>query len=419
MSEAPPMSETYAEIALPAALERIRAAAERIRPHVRRTPTVYSYTFSESSGAEVWLKLENLQRTGSFKLRGALNKILLLEPAERARGLVAASAGNHAQGVALAAKICGASATIVMPAGTPLNKVQRTEGYGATVVMQGENYDQSQAAARELALQRGATLVHPFDDPHVIEGQGTIALEILDEVPGLDTLVVPIGGGGLIGGIALALKALAPGVRLVGVQASGAAPMVRSFRARARETVESPRTFADGIRVGTPGAHTLPLVLRLVDECVTVEEPEIAEAVFQTLEMSKIVAEPAGVVAIAALVAGKVPAAKNVVALVSGGNVDLNLVARIIENGLAQAGRYHLVRLRLPDAPGQLSSVLALLSEAQCNVLDVQHYRAGWKVPLGAVDVEILIETRRADQGSEVERSLARHGFVVHAHVNR
>jgi threonine dehydratase len=409
------MSPNYAGIALPEALERIRAAAERIRPHARRTPTVYSHTFSESSGADVWLKLENLQRTGSFKLRGALNKVLCLEPGERARGLVAASAGNHAQGVALAARICQAAATIVMPAGTPLNKIQRTEGYGARVVLQGENYDESQAAACELAGRLGATLVHPFDDPAVIEGQGTIALEILDEVPALDTLVVPIGGGGLISGIALALKALAPKVRLVGVQANGTAPMVRSFRSRARETVESPRTLADGIRVGAPGEHTLPLVLRLVDECVTVDEPEIAEAVFQAMEKSKIVAEPAGVVAIAALVAGKLKGVHSVVALVSGGNVDLNLLARVIENGLSQAGRYHLIRLRLPDAPGQLSKVLVLLGEAHCNVLDVQHYRSGWKVPLGAVDVEILVETRRADHGSEVERRLAEHGFEVHA----
>ncbi len=409
------MSTNYARIDLHEALAHIRAAAERIRPHARRTPTVYSYTFSESSGADVWLKLENLQRTGSFKLRGALNKVLLLEPGERARGLVAASAGNHAQGVALAARICQARATIVMPLGTPLNKIQRTEGYGAEVVLQGESYDESQAAAQALARERGATLVHPFDDPAVIEGQATIALEILEEVQDLDTLVVPIGGGGLISGIGLALKALAPQVRLVGVQASGADPMVRSFHSRTRQSVESPRTLADGIRVGVPGEHTLGLVLRLVDECVTVEEPEIAEAVFQALEKSKIVAEAAGVVSIAALVAGKVKDAKNVVALVSGGNVDLNLIARVIENGLSLAGRYHLIRLRLADAPGQLSSVLALLGEAQCNVLDVQHHRSGWKVPLGAVDVEILVETRRAEQGSEVERKLAQAGFDVNA----
>ena len=409
------MSPNYADIALPEALERIRAAAERIRPHARRTPTVHSYTFSESSGADVWLKLENLQRTGSFKLRGALNRVLELAPEERARGLVAASAGNHAQGVALAARLCGATATIVMPLGTPLIKIQRTEGYGAEVLLQGENYDRAQAFARELCRERGATLVHPFDDPAVIEGQGTIALEILEEVAELDTLVVPVGGGGLIAGIALALKALAPHVRLVGVQASGAAPMVHSFRSRSRETVESPRTLADGIRVGAPGEHTLPLVLRLVDECVTVEEPEIAEALFQAMEKSRVVAEPAGVASIAAIVAGKVPGARRVCALVSGGNVDLNLVARVIENGLAHAGRYHLLKLRLPDAPGHLSRVLGVIGGAHCNVLDIQHHRAGWKVPLGAVDVEILVETRRAHHGGEVERRLAEHGFEVHA----
>ncbi len=407
------MSTDFSAIALPEALEHVRTAADRIRPHVRHTPTVYSHTFSESSGAEVWLKLESLQRTGSFKLRGALNKVLCLAPDERARGLVAASAGNHAQGVALAARIAGAAATIVMPRATPLNKILRTEGYGAQVVLEGESYDQSQAAARALADARGATLVHPFDDPLVIEGQATVALEILDEVPALDTLVVPIGGGGLIAGVGLVLKALAPQVRLVGVQASGAAPMVHSFRSRTRQTVASPRTLADGIRVGAPGGHTLPLVLRLVDECVTVEEPEIAEAVFQAMDKSKIVVEPAGAVGIAALVAGKVPGAKHVCALVSGGNVDLNLLARVIENGLAHAGRYHLVRLRLADAPGQLSRVLALLGEAQCNVLDVQHYRSGWKVPLGSVDVEILVETRRADHGLEVERRLVEHGFEL------
>jgi threonine dehydratase len=258
-------------------------------------------------------------------------------------------------------------------------------------------------------------MMHPYDDPLIIAGQGTIALEMLDAAPQLDTLVVPIGGGGLISGIALALKALAPQVRLVGVQAAGADPMVRSFRSRTREVVASPRTLADGIRVGAPGEHTLALVLRLVDECVTVEEGEIAEAVFQALEKSRIVAEPAGVVSIAALAAGKVRGAKNVCALVSGGNIDLNLLARFIENGLAHAGRYHLLKLRLADAPGELSRALALLGEAQCNVLDVQHYRTGWKVPLGSVDVEILVETRRADDGAEVERRLSLSGFEVDA----
>ncbi len=395
------------------ALARIRAAAERLKPHIRHTPTVYSHTFSESCGSEVWLKLESLQRTGSFKLRGALNRIQLLSPAERARGLVAASAGNPAQGVALAAKLLECQATIVMPLSTPINKVQRTESYGARVVLQGESYDKSQQHAQELVEREGFTLVHPFDDPDVIDGQGTIGLEVLQDLPQVDTIVVSIGGGGLISGIARAVKALKPSVRIIGVQAAGAAPTVASFRARRPVAVERPETIADGIRVGSTGIHTLPTILELVDDCVTVEDHEIADAVVQTMEKSKLVGEAAGVAGIAALLAGKVPQAGTVCAILCGGNIDLNLLARIIENGLSHAGRYHLLRLRLPDTPGQLSRVLGILGEAQCNVLDVQHQRAGWKVPIGSVDVEVLVETRRADHGVEVEARLQNAGFVV------
>lgn len=398
-----------------AALERIKAAAERLRPHIRHTPTVYSHTFSESSGADVWLKLENLQRTGSFKLRGALNRIQLLSEAERRRGLVAASAGNHAQGVALAAKLLGCRATIVMPTSTPINKVQRTESYGARVVLHGERYDKSQEHALQMVSSEGLTLVHPFDDPDVIDGQGTIGLEVLADLPQVDTIVVAIGGGGLISGIALAAKALKPSVRIIGVQAAGAAPTVASFRARKPLKVERPETIADGIRVGGTGVHTLPTILELVDDCVTVEEQEIADAVVQTMEKSKLVGEAAGVVGIAALLAGKIPRAGTVCSILCGGNIDLNLLARIIENGLSHAGRYHLLRLRLPDTPGQLSRVLGILGETQCNVLDVQHQRAGWKVPIGSVDVEILVETRRADHGSEVEARLRAEGYLIHA----
>jgi threonine dehydratase len=266
------------------ALARIRAAAERLKPHIRHTPTVYSHTFSESSGSDVWLKLENLQRTGSFKLRGALNKIQLLSAAERSRGLVAASAGNHAQGVALAAKLLGCQATIVMPLSTPINKVQRTESYGARVVLQGASYDKSQEHVQELVEREGFTLVHPFDDPDVIDGQGTIGLEVLQDLPQVDTIAVSIGGGGLISGIARAVKALKPTVRIIGVQAAGASPTVASFRARKPVAIERPETIADGIRVGTTGTHTLPTILELVDDCVTVEDHEIADAVVQTME---------------------------------------------------------------------------------------------------------------------------------------
>jgi threonine dehydratase len=393
------------------ALPAIRAAAERIASGARRTPMVYSYTFSEGAGCEVHLKLENLQRTGSFKLRGALNKVGQLSRPALDSGLVAASAGNHAQGVALAARLAGARATIVMPRETPLVKIQRTEAYGAEVVLHGASWDESQARALELAADTGATPVHPFDDPDVILGQATVGLEILEEVPDLDAIVVPIGGGGLASGIALAVKALAPKVRVIGVQAEGAAAMVRSFRSGSAVVVERPETIADGIRVGTVGERTFEIVRRLVDDCVTVSDAEIVDAALQAIEKSKVVAEPAGVVGIAALLAGRLSGAQRVCAVVSGGNVDPNLLARMIESGLAAAGRIHLVHLRMRDLPGELARVLALLGDTGCNVLEVVHYRAGWKVPIGVVDVEILLETRRAGQGKELDDMLTERGY--------
>ena len=399
---------------LPAALEAIRAAAERIRPSVRETPTVYSYTFSESAGRDVLLKLENLQRTGSFKVRGALNKILSLDPEKRAQGLIAASAGNHAQGVALAASMQGLRATIVMPEDTPLNKIRRTEEYGAEVLLFGESWDRSQARALELAREHGWTAIHPFDDPDVICGQGTVGLEILAQMPDVETIAVPIGGGGLIAGIALAVKATRPDVRVVGVQAEGAPAMARSFHAGRRVTVDHPRTIADGIRVGAPGRYTFEVVRRLVDDCVTVSEAAITEGVVQTMQKSKVVCETAGVVAVAALIENKLSSGR-ICAVLSGGNIDLNLLGRLIESGLSSAGFLHPILVRLPDAPGQLQRVLELVAASKANILDVQHYRAGWRVPLGFVDVEILVETRQANQGRELEAHFAELGLDVGA----
>jgi len=400
---------------LRAAEERIRLAARALASYLRRTPTVYSYTFSESAGCQVFLKLENLQRTGSFKLRGALWKLLSLSEAERARGLVAASAGNHAQGVALAARLLGARAGIVMPEATALNKIRRTQGYGGEVVLHGASWDEAQARAEELAAERGATLVHPFDDPLVIEGQGTVGLEILEDLPEVDTVVVPIGGGGLAAGIALAVKAARPRVRLIGVQAAGAAAMRDSFVRGERVVQPRPSTIADGIRVGAPGRRTFELVRAHLDAIVTVSDDEIVDAVVQTLEKSKVVAETAGVAGLAALAAKKIElgADERVCAVVSGGNIDLNQLGRLIESGLARAGATHLVEVRLPDRPGELVEVLAALAETRCNILDVQHYRAGWQVPVGSVDVEVLIETRHPGQGSEVEELLRSRGFAV------
>jgi threonine dehydratase len=402
---------------LRAAEERIRLAASAIGSYLRRTPTVYSYTFSESAGCQVYLKLENLQRTGSFKLRGALWKILALSQDERARGLVAASAGNHAQGVALAARLLGSTAVIVMPEATALNKIRRTEGYGAEVVLHGASWDASQARAEELARARGATLIHPFDDPLVIEGQGTVGLEVLEDLPELETVVVPIGGGGLAAGLALAIKAVRPSVRVVGVQAAGAAAMAESFARGERVVHAQPATIADGIRVGAPGKRTFELVRAHLDEVVTVSDEEITDAVVQTLEKSKVVAETAGVVGMAALAAKKFAVApdEKVCAVVSGGNIDLNLLARLIESGLARSGATHLVEVRLPDRPGELAKVLDALAATGCNILDVQHYRAGWHVPVGFVDVEVLIETRHPGQGAEVEDLLRSRGFAVRA----
>ena len=391
----------------------IERCAEAIAPWVRTTPTVLSYTFSESAGCEVYLKLENLQRTGSFKLRGALAKLLSLSAEERARGLVAASAGNHAQGVALAAKLLGAPATIVMPVTTALIKVHRTEGYGAEVRLQGESWNESQALAEELSRERGLLVIHPFDDPTVIEGQGTVGLEILEEVEGVDTLVVPVGGGGLVAGIATAVKALRPEVRIVGVQAEGAAAMVASVRQGTPVIVEHPWTIAEGIRVGSVGELTFPLVHRLVDELVTVTEEEITDAVVATLEKSKVVAEAAAVVGLAALAAGKVATSGRVCAVVSGGNIDSNQLARLIESGLASAGRTALLQLRMADVPGELQGVIECIVGRKANILDVQHYRAGWKVPVGFVDVEVLVETRYPGDAALLAEDLRGRGYEV------
>ncbi len=396
-----------------AALPLLRAAHARLTPYIRRTPTVYSYWLSETTGLEVHLKLENLQRTGAFKIRGALNRVLQLTEAELRRGLIAASAGNHAQGLALAAKLAGGQATIVMPLSTPILKVQRTEGFGARVILHGESFDQAQAHMRELAARENSIIVPAFDDPDIILGQGTAGLEFLEDAPDLDAVVIPIGGGGLCAGMALAYKALSPKTRIIGVQAAGAAPMVHSFQSGQPSPVADPRTIADGIRVGVVGQWTWELVRRHVDECITVEEDEIVDAVLQTIEKSKVVAEAAGVPGIAAILAGKIQGAKKIGTIVSGGNIDLHLMARIIENGLERAGRTHVLRLRTPDLPGQLKRIVEVLAEQGSNIVDVQHYRAGWRVPLGFVDIDVLIETRKRGEGELVERALQARGITL------
>ena len=401
------------EIDLDAELAAIRQAAERLAPYVRETPTVCSYTFSEALGVDVHLTLENLQRTGSFKVRGALNRILSLEPDQRERGRVAASAGNHAQGVALAAQLAGCSAKIVMPVSAAITKVERARGYGADVILHGASYDEAAAHARELSETEGRTVVHAFDDWAIIRGQGTVGLEIARQVEDVGTVVLPIGGGGLIAGVALALKALRPEINVVGVQAEGASPMVQSIQKGERRVVENPRTLADGIRVGAVGDRTYRVVRELVDRTVTVTEEEIAAGVVELLEKNKTVAEAAAVTPVAALLAGKVRAEGTLVGVISGGNIDLSLMGRLIESGLSQRGTLHRLVLRVDDEPGALRGVLEAVEQQRGNILDVRHDRAGWKVPVGAVEVEVLVELRSADAGPTIERALAERGFVV------
>ncbi|MDF1836735.1 MAG: threonine ammonia-lyase [Planctomycetota bacterium] len=395
------------------ALEQIRAAAERLAPHIRTTPTVYSYTFSETLGTDVFLKLENLQRTGSFKVRGALNRILTLPEEARAKGLIAASAGNHAQGVALAASLAGCSSKIVMPVNTALMKVERTMGYGAEVVLHGANYDEAAAHAREIADAEGRTPVHPFDDWEVIYGQGTVGLEIAEQIPDVGSVILPIGGGGLIAGVALALKALRPEVAIIGVQAEGASPMVQSIQEGEKRVVESPRTLAEGIRVGKVGDLTYQVVRDLVDRTVTVNEDEIESGVVELMEKNKVVAEAAAVTPIAAMLAGKVRSRETVCAVISGGNIDLSTIGRLIESGLSRRGRLTSIRLRMVDEPGSLRCMLEAMEAAHANIRDVRHDRAGWKVPIGSVEVEVLIETRSADAGANIARQLAQMGYEV------
>jgi threonine dehydratase len=400
-------------INLEAEIASVRDAAKRLEPYVRETPTVYSYTFSEILGTDVHLKLENLQRTGSFKVRGALNKILTLSDDERDRGLVAASAGNHAQGVALAAQLAGCSAKIVMPVSTAITKVERTRGYGADVVLHGASYDEAAAHALELESLEGRTAIHPFDDWSIIHGQGTVGLEIARQVPDVGSVILPIGGGGLIAGVALALKALRPEVKIIGVQAEGASPMVESIKEGEERIVDNPRTMAEGIRVGKVGKRTLDVVRQLVDRTLTVTESEIASAVVELMEKNKVVAEAAAVTPIAAMLAGKVRTGATLVGVISGGNIDLSLLGRLIESGLSQRGTLYRLKLRVNDEPGTLRRLLEAVESERGNILDVRHDREGWKVPVGSVEVDLVLELRSIEAGPAIDKRLRDDGFEV------
>ena len=387
-------------------IDDVRAAAALLADVAIRTPVEGSRWLSTAVGGRVDVKCENLQRTGSFKIRGAYVRIARLSDEERRNGVVAASAGNHAQGVALAASMLGTTAKIYMPEGAPLPKVAATKAYGAEVVLGGLTVDDALRAAQEYARECGSVFIHPFDHPHVIAGQGTVGLEILDQVPDVRTIVVPTGGGGLVSGVAVAVKALNPGVRVVGVQAEKAAAFPGSLAVGHPVALDSMATIADGIAVGLPGATTLTHVQRLVDDVVTVSDEALSRALLMCLERAKLVVEPAGVAAMAALMEEPGAFEAPAVAVLSGGNVDPLLMLRVIRHGLIAAGRYLSFRLRIPDRPGELARLLGVLAHTGANVLDVEHLRTGPKLHLDEVEVALQLETRGPDHCDDVLSAL-------------
>jgi threonine dehydratase len=391
----------------------VEAAAELLADVVRHTPMWHSRGLADRVGGPVWLKCENLQRTGSFKIRGAYTRIARLTDDERARGVVAASAGNHAQGVALAARLLGCSATVFMPETAPLPKVAATRAYGAEIKLLGQTLTEPLIAAAEYAERTGAVFIHPFEHPDVIAGQGTVGLEVLEQCSDVKTVVVCAGGGGLVAGVAAAVKARRPDVRVVAVQAEAAAAFPGSIAAGRPVALEAMSTMADGIAVAAPGDLTLAHVQGLVDEVRTVTEEDLSRALLFCLERAKLVVEPAGVAAVAAVLADPAAFAPPVVAVVSGGNIDPVLLLKVVQHGMAAAGRYLSLRLRVPDRPGSLAAVLAELAAVGANVLEVEHERTATRLDVGEVEVFVVLETRGPDHATEVVSALSRAGYSV------
>jgi threonine dehydratase len=394
-------------------LADVEAARTILGDAIRRTPLEPCRPLYGKLGGPAWLKCENLQRAGSYKVRGALVRISGLTPDERARGVVAASAGNHAQGVAVAAGLLHTEATVFMPLGAPLPKVAATKSYGAKVRLVGTTVDDALVAAAEYADRTGAVFIHPFDHPDVIAGQGTVGLEILEQCPDVKTIITGVGGGGLISGIAVAVKALRPDVRVIGVQAAGAAAMLPSLAAGKPTRIESISTVADGIAVGCPGDLTFEHVSALVDDVVTVTDEDISRALLMLLERGKLVVEPAGGVGVAALLSGAVHVETPVVAVLSGGNIDPLLMVKLIEHGLNVAGRYQRFTVQCNDRPGSLAALLALVAEQGANVVDVSHQRHDPRLRLGEVEVAMSVETRGAEHADRLVSTLRDAGYPV------
>ena len=397
------MTGTATEIGL----ADVTAASHAIAGFIRRTPLERSEPLSAMAGCDVYLKLEDLQLTGAFKIRGALHKVLRLDPAVRARGVLTASAGNHGQGVAHAAKLLGIPAWIVLPESVPLTKLIAIQRDGAEAIIQGASYDEAHAVALRLAAEKGVTYVHAFDDPDVIAGQGTVALEMLDDEPSLDAVVVPVGGGGLLSGCGLVTAAR--GVKLVGVQSEGAPAFARSFAAR-RVTEVASNTIADGIAVGSPSERTLRSALESAAEIRTVSDEAIARALLLLLERHKLLAEPAGVAGLAGVLEGA-PIGRRVGVVISGGNIDPNMLAKVLQQGLAAAGRYLAFRTWLDDQPGRLHALTGVLTAARINILHVGIHRLGPYTTLGRVGLDVIVDTRDRAHAESVLELVRNAGF--------
>ena len=393
-------------------LGMILEARERLKGVAQRTGLVQFKALSDEH-SQIYLKTEDLQNTGSFKVRGAYIKIASLSEEERACGVIASSAGNHAQGVALAAKAFGVPATIVMPAGAPLSKVKATRELGANVVLHGSVYDDAYAEACRIQQETGATFIHPFDDPMVIAGQGTIGLEIMDDLPDVDTIVVPIGGGGLASGVAAAVKMLHPNVKVIGVQAAGAAGMKASIDAGHVVSLDAAKTIADGIAVKKLGELTFELCSRYLDEIVTVDDDEIAQAILFLMERGKMVAEGAGAAPVAAIMNRKFDVSGKVAAVISGGNIDVTMISRIIEKGLLRAGRMTKLRILMQDRPGQLEMASRIIAAEGANVMVVHHDRTDVDLDIRDAILEITMETQDRKHAQRVIDALRAGGFQV------
>jgi len=395
-------------------LKDVQAARERIRDALYLSPCARTETLSRVTRTQAFLKLDNLQMTGAYKERGALNKLLTLGAPERARGLIAASAGNHAQAVAYHAGRLGVLATIVMPETTPIMKVANTRGHGARVVLFGSNFDEAYSEARRMEREEGLTFIHPFDDEVVIAGQGTLGLEVVEQVPGLDAVLVPVGGGGLISGVAVVVKALCPDVKVIGVEAEVLACMQAAIEAGELVTLDAASTLADGIAVKRAGEITFEHVQALVDDIVTVSEEEIASSILYLLEKEKTVVEGAGAVGVAALMHHKLPGleGKRVCSVISGGNIDVNVVARVIERGLVKDGRLVRINIRLLDKPGQLTVVSGIISGLRANVIEVHHSRA-FSERFGDTTLLLTLETRGPEHVEEILGGLRERGYQV------